>query len=987
MRFTFKYILSLLIILQFSNCKKDEDSTVLVNASVANSAEGSVSFNSGDYVAGTTVTFTATPRDGYVFTNWTNTSNNQTFTTNPLSITVNENTNLVANFEKAAYNVMFTISGQGSVQKEVIGGGGFTHGSQVKLTATPSENYSFFYWNNDPGDTDNPKTVTLDSNLNVPARFDYQVARDLVGNWEFEISDPASKNSTTIKMSVDIFLNVLMTTIVNGEVISQIFTQMIAISTSAIVIGDFAVITDVVVESATSLNMNMVSIPEGMAPPTNESEIPETNSELNLSGNKSDENPQTDDDGIIIPPTDAISASSSQDIGDLFNEIFDTLAGLQNSNLSSDTLDTGTSTSTTESTPDTSCSLEATLRSESSDNQTVVIGSPIDEVIYDIETDCSRVIHLVSSIGLPSGVIASITGDELKISGTPTEATPGTFNYSIVIDNHLEQTSSAPFVSATVSKVISGSISLINTETTSSTDGGDDSAEQQTFLERYNGVGFAGDEEYFFFNDDDIFLKYVEVYEDGNECSEAKEGSNTIDEETVIIRIITNTYNRLKIELIEDGETSNVEFVSTPDGNSLQVYDEDEDEEEGYVLDKTTESFESLCANTGTTSSTDGGEDSAEQQTFLERYNGVGFGDDEEYFFFNDDDIFLKYVDVYEDGNECSEIKEGNNTVDGETVTLRIVTNRYNGLKIELIQDGETSNIEFVPSADGNSLFIFDNDDNVEDYYVLDKTTESFESLCANTGTTSSTDGGEDSAEQQTFLERYNGVGFGDDEEYFFFNDDDIFLKYVDVYEDGNECSEIKEGNNTVDGETVTLRIVTNRYNGLKIELIQDGETSNIEFVPSADGNSLFIFDNDDNVEDYYVLDKTTESFESLCANTGTTSSTSSETTSAETYEINVTANSATNYILNGTDRNGSVTGDDPSVTVNVGDTLNFVVNAPGHPFYLKTVQGSGTGNQIDGVTNAGTTNGTVSWTPTTAGTFYYQCAPHNSMSGIITVN
>ena len=108
---------------------------------------------------------------------------------------------------------------------------------------------------------------------------------------------------------------------------------------------------------------------------------------------------------------------------------------------------------------------------------------------------------------------------------------------------------------------------------------------------------------------------------------------------------------------------------------------------------------------------------------------------------------------------------------------------------------------------------------------------------------------------------------------------------------------------------------------------------------------------------------------------------------SAETYEINITANSATNYILNGTDRNGSVTGNDPSVTVNVGDTLNFVVNAPGHPFYLKTVQGAGTGNQIDGVTNAGTTNGTVSWTPTTAGTYYYQCSLHNGMYGTITVN
>ena len=64
-----------------------------------------------------------------------------------------------------------------------------------------------------------------------------------------------------------------MTTIVNGEVISQIFTQMVAISTSAIVIGDFAVITDVVVASATSLSMKMI-LPKTV-PPTKESDIPE----------------------------------------------------------------------------------------------------------------------------------------------------------------------------------------------------------------------------------------------------------------------------------------------------------------------------------------------------------------------------------------------------------------------------------------------------------------------------------------------------------------------------------------------------------------------------------------------------------------------------------------------------------------------------------------------------------------------------------------
>ena len=75
-----------------------------------------------------------------------------------------------------------------------------------------------------------------------------------------------------------------------------------------------------------------------------------------------------------------------------------------------------------------------------------------------------------------------------------------------------------------------------------------------------------------------------------------------------------------------------------------------------------------------------------------------------------------------------------------------------------------------------------------------------------------------------------------------------------------------------------------------------------------------------------------------------------------------------------------------PSVTIKVGDTVNFLVNAPGHPFYLKTVQGTGTANTISGVTSNGTTNGTVSWTPSQAGTYYYICSLHGGMVGTITV-
>ena len=103
-------------------------------------------------------------------------------------------------------------------------------------------------------------------------------------------------------------------------------------------------------------------------------------------------------------------------------------------------------------------------------------------------------------------------------------------------------------------------------------------------------------------------------------------------------------------------------------------------------------------------------------------------------------------------------------------------------------------------------------------------------------------------------------------------------------------------------------------------------------------------------------------------------------------YNINVTASSNSDYSLSGSDRNGTVTGDDPSITINVGDEINFIVDAANHPFYIKTTQGTGTDNQVSNVTNNGATSGVVNWTPTTAGTYYYQCSAHNGMYGTIIV-
>ena len=110
------------------------------------------------------------------------------------------------------------------------------------------------------------------------------------------------------------------------------------------------------------------------------------------------------------------------------------------------------------------------------------------------------------------------------------------------------------------------------------------------------------------------------------------------------------------------------------------------------------------------------------------------------------------------------------------------------------------------------------------------------------------------------------------------------------------------------------------------------------------------------------------------------------ELAQVNSYGIAVSASSNADYTLSGEDRNGDVSGNDPNLTFKVGDEVTFSVNAANHPFYLKTAAGTGTGNQISGVTNNGTTSGNVVWTPSEAGTYYYQCSAHSGMVGTITI-
>ena len=108
----------------------------------------------------------------------------------------------------------------------------------------------------------------------------------------------------------------------------------------------------------------------------------------------------------------------------------------------------------------------------------------------------------------------------------------------------------------------------------------------------------------------------------------------------------------------------------------------------------------------------------------------------------------------------------------------------------------------------------------------------------------------------------------------------------------------------------------------------------------------------------------------------------------AATFNITTTAPSSSYYTLNGTDRNGAVSGNDVGVVVYVGDTINFnLSNVSGiHPFRIRNSPGGSDVSTPAASGQGSTGNATVSWTPNTQGDYVYQCAVHSGMVGTISV-
>jgi hypothetical protein len=97
---------------------------------------------------------------------------------------------------------------------------------------------------------------------------------------------------------------------------------------------------------------------------------------------------------------------------------------------------------------------------------------------------------------------------------------------------------------------------------------------------------------------------------------------------------------------------------------------------------------------------------------------------------------------------------------------------------------------------------------------------------------------------------------------------------------------------------------------------------------------------------------------------------------------FSVVYSGASAYVFNG---EGFTNNRNPDLTLKRKGTYTFNVEAPGHPFLIKSVEGTTTANQYDlGVSNNGAETGTITFTvPSDApNTLYYNCEFHGSMTG-----
>jgi hypothetical protein len=128
------------------------------------------------FAEGASVNLEAVPASGYYFANW---SGDFSESENPITITMDSDQAVTANFTQTAYTLAVSVSPSGGGNIETDGTAPssypftytFAEGRSVNLEAIPAYSPNFINWSGDLSSSENPTTITMDSNKAVTANF------------------------------------------------------------------------------------------------------------------------------------------------------------------------------------------------------------------------------------------------------------------------------------------------------------------------------------------------------------------------------------------------------------------------------------------------------------------------------------------------------------------------------------------------------------------------------------------------------------------------------------------------------------------------------------------------------------------------------------------------------------------------------------------------------------------------------------------------
>ncbi len=151
------------------------DNTELYDVTVTQSPSegGTVTLSDTTIEEGNQLTLEAESAEEFNFTHWN--GDIDSTSDNPLSITIDNDYSITANFKIKNYTLDVYTEGEGSVKEKIVQqkSTDYESGTVVELTAEPANTHTFVEWQDDVTGNDNPVQVTIDSPKEITAAFEW----------------------------------------------------------------------------------------------------------------------------------------------------------------------------------------------------------------------------------------------------------------------------------------------------------------------------------------------------------------------------------------------------------------------------------------------------------------------------------------------------------------------------------------------------------------------------------------------------------------------------------------------------------------------------------------------------------------------------------------------------------------------------------------------------------------------------------------------